>query len=130
VSHSVGDLGSSAGYLITMTSKPSKVYRVMRTNENVVALCQHIHRTRQEAIECMTRCADRIGTPLIQLQITGNAMAVEADAAMGVATPLTPSGRSIGEIKVVSADLPRGETGAKDEFSNLIKAAFRSLRKP
>lgn len=102
----------------------------MRTNEDVVALCQHIHRTRQEALECMVRCADKGGIPRTQLQVAGNAMAVEADAATGMATPLTPGGRSIGEIKVVSADLPRGETGAKDEFSNLIKAAFRSLRKP
>jgi hypothetical protein len=102
----------------------------MRTNEDVVALCQHIHRTRQEALECMVRCADKGCISPTQLKITGNAMAVAADAAMDIGTPLTPSGRNIGEIKVISADLPRGGTGAKDEFSNLIKAAFRSLRKP
>jgi hypothetical protein len=114
---------------ITMTIEPYKVYRVMRTYEGVVALCQHIHRTRQEAIGCMTRYTEKGSIPVTQLQITGNAMAVEADAAMGIATPLTPSGRSIREIKVVSADLPQGETTARDEFSNQIKVAFRSLRK-
>jgi hypothetical protein len=48
-------------------------------------------------------CEDKEGIPPAQLQITGNAMAVEADAALGIATPLTPNGRSIGEIKVISA---------------------------